>query len=92
MLAPVEELWFESSFDGRKIQGWVAKPPAFDASKTYPLILEIHGGPFANYGEFLNKLAEMEAMIQYGSVVLGVAPDGPNPQDMPNLGYRLNQN
>ncbi len=39
-----------------------------------------------------NKLAEMEAMIQYGSVVLGVAPDGPNPQDMPNLGYRLNQN
>ncbi len=26
-LATVEEIWFNSSFDGRKIQGWIAKPP-----------------------------------------------------------------
>ena len=29
--------------------GWIVKPPSFDPSKKYPLILEIHGGPFGNY-------------------------------------------
>jgi dipeptidyl aminopeptidase/acylaminoacyl peptidase len=32
-------------FDGRKIQGWILKPPGFTAGARYPLILEIHGGP-----------------------------------------------
>ena len=32
------------------IHGWIVKPAGFDAKKKYPLILEIHGGPFANYG------------------------------------------
>ncbi len=41
---------YKSSHDGRKIQGWIVKPPHFDAKKKYPLILEIHGGPYANYG------------------------------------------
>ncbi|MBI1917787.1 MAG: S9 family peptidase, partial [Planctomycetes bacterium] len=49
-LADVEEIWFKSSRDGRKIHGWIAKPPDFDPKKKYPLILEIHGGPFASYG------------------------------------------
>src|SRR5439155_4445287 len=49
-LAEGEEIWFKSSKDGRKIQGWIAKPPDFDPKKKYPLILEIHGGPFASYG------------------------------------------
>jgi dipeptidyl aminopeptidase/acylaminoacyl peptidase len=39
-----EEIWYKS-FDGKNIQGWILKPPDFDASKKYPLILEIHGGP-----------------------------------------------
>ena len=49
-LGEVEELWWESSYDGRRIQGWVMKPPGFDPNEEYPLLLEIHGGPFANYG------------------------------------------
>jgi hypothetical protein len=48
-LAEVEEIRFESSHDSRQIQGWVAKPPGFDPEKRYPLILEIHGGPFADH-------------------------------------------
>jgi dipeptidyl aminopeptidase/acylaminoacyl peptidase len=44
-LAKVEEITYTSSGNA-KVQGWVVKPPAFDASKKYPLILEIHGGPF----------------------------------------------
>ncbi len=30
----VEEIWFESSYDQRKIQGWICKPPDFDAGKN----------------------------------------------------------
>jgi dipeptidyl aminopeptidase/acylaminoacyl peptidase len=49
-LAEVEEVWVKSSIDGRRIHGWLMKPPGFDPSKRYPLILEIHGGPTTNIG------------------------------------------
>src|SRR5206468_1653240 len=49
-LGATEEIRFESSFDKRKVQGWVVKPPGFDAQRKYPLILEIHGGAVAHYG------------------------------------------
>ena len=45
-LAKVEEITYTSTGNA-KVQGWIVKPPSFDASKKYPLILEIHGGPFA---------------------------------------------
>jgi dipeptidyl aminopeptidase/acylaminoacyl peptidase len=41
------EFWFESS-KGRRIHSWIALPPGFDESKKYPLVLFIHGGPFAS--------------------------------------------
>ncbi len=47
-LAQTEEIWYTSK-DGLKVQGWVVKPPGFDPSKKYPLILDIHGGPQAMY-------------------------------------------
>ncbi len=46
----VEEVWYASSHDGRRVQGWIIKPPGFDAAKKYPLVLYIHGGPHAMYG------------------------------------------
>ncbi len=73
-LATVEEIWFESSFDGRRIQGWVVKPPGFDPDKIYPLILEIHGGPFANYGD--RFAAEIQLYAAAGYVVLYINPRG----------------
>src|SRR5713226_7397605 len=48
-LGEVEEFSYDS-FDGRPIQGCIVKPPGFDRTKKYPLILEIHGGPHAMYG------------------------------------------
>jgi len=48
-IGSLEEIWYESSLDGRKVQGWILKPPAFDPSRKYPLILYIHGGPHAMY-------------------------------------------
>lgn len=73
-LAEVEELWWKSSHDGRDIQGWVAKPPGFDPDEKYPLILEIHGGPFANYGD--RFAAEIQLFAAAGYVVLYANPRG----------------
>ncbi len=48
-LGEVEEIWFEGP-DGNDLQGWILKPPDFDPERVYPAILEIHGGPLAQYG------------------------------------------
>ena len=75
-LGEVEEIWFESSHDGRRIQGWIVKPPGFDPEReeTYPLILEIHGGPFADYGP--RFAAELQLYAAAGYVVLYTNPRG----------------
>jgi len=68
-----EEIWYKS-FDGRNIQGWILKPPDFDASKKYPLILEIHGGPHSAYGNTYTH--EFMWMAAKGYVVLFTNPRG----------------
>ena len=73
-LGEVEEIRYASSHDGREIQGWIVKPPDFDATQKYPLILEIHGGPFANYGE--RFAVEMQLYAAAGYVVLYTNPRG----------------
>ena len=73
-LGEVEEIWFESSFDQRKVQGWICKPPNFDPNKKYPLLLEIHGGPFTNYGSRFS--AEVQLYAAAGYVVLYTNPRG----------------
>ncbi|MGO2127668.1 MAG: S9 family peptidase [Pseudoalteromonas prydzensis] len=73
-LAKVEEIWLKSSHDDLPIQGWVAYPPGFDSSKKYPLILEIHGGPVANYGPHFS--AEVQLFAAKGNVVLYMNPRG----------------
>jgi len=73
-IGEVEGITYESSHDGRTIEGWIVKPPNFDASKTYPLILEIHGGPFAAYGPHFSAEAQLYASAGY--VVLYTNPRG----------------
>ncbi len=73
-LAKVEEIWLKSSHDGLAIQGWVAYPPGFDKSKKYPLVLEIHGGPVANYGPHFSP--EVQLFAAKGNVVLYMNPRG----------------
>ena len=72
-IAPVEELNYTSSGNA-KVQGWVVKPPSFDASKKYPLILEIHGGPFASYNVAFNYM--FQNFAANGFVVLYTNPRG----------------
>jgi dipeptidyl aminopeptidase/acylaminoacyl peptidase len=72
-LADAEEVNFGSS-GGAKIQGWVVKPPNFDASKKYPLILEIHGGPHAMYSVGFSPMFQNFAANGY--VTLFINPRG----------------
>ena len=72
-LAEPEEIWY-TSFDGKKVQAWIQKPPDFDANKKYPLILNIHGGPHAAYGYVFDH--EFQWMAAKGYVVLYPNPRG----------------
>lgn len=69
----VEEIWYDSSDDTR-VQGWVITPPDFDASKKYPMLLYIHGGPHGMYGVNFNFL--WQAMAAKGYVVVYTNPRG----------------
>lgn len=62
------------SADGAEVHGWVLKPPGFDPATKYPLLLEIHGGPFAMYGESL--MHEFQVLTARGYVVLYTNPRG----------------
>jgi dipeptidyl aminopeptidase/acylaminoacyl peptidase len=71
-----EEIWYRT-FDGKQVQGWILKPPDFDsrdASRKYPLILEIHGGPHSAYGNTYTH--EFQWMAARGYVVLFTNPRG----------------
>jgi dipeptidyl aminopeptidase/acylaminoacyl peptidase len=73
-LGAVEEIGFDSSADHRRMQGWIIKPPGFDPAKKYPLLLEIHGGPFASYSA--SFAAELQLYAAAGYVVLYMNPRG----------------
>ena len=47
---PAEEMWVDGE-DGQKIHCFVVKPHGFDASKRYPLILNVHGGPQSQWAD-----------------------------------------
>jgi len=72
-LTEPEEIWFKS-FDGKQVQTWVQKPPDFDPSKKYPLILNIHGGPHTAYGYVFDH--EFQWMAAKGYVVVYPNPRG----------------
>ena len=72
-LTEPEMIWYKS-FDGKRIQAWVQRPPDYDAAKKYPLILDIHGGPHAAYGYVFDH--EFQWMAAKGYVVLYPNPRG----------------
>jgi dipeptidyl aminopeptidase/acylaminoacyl peptidase len=72
-IATTEEITYTSS-GNTKVQGWIVKPPDFDASKKYPLILEIHGGPFSMYNVAFNYMFQNFAANDF--VVLYTNPRG----------------
>ena len=72
-LGEVEEIWYKS-VDNFDVQGWIIKPPDFEANKKYPLILSIHGGPHAMFNVGFNFGWQYYAAKGY--VVLYTNPRG----------------
>lgn len=73
-MAKVEEFKVKSSFDGKEIEAWVALPPDFKADGSFPLILEIHGGPYTMYGPYF--ASEMQRYAAEGYVTVWSNPRG----------------
>jgi dipeptidyl aminopeptidase/acylaminoacyl peptidase len=70
-LGEVEEVWFKGP-DDNDLHGWILKPPGFDPTRTYPAILEIHGGPTAQYGHLF--MHEFYVLAARGYVVFFCNP------------------
>lgn len=77
-MAEIEAFTVESGADGQTIQAWIAHPPDFDSEGSYPLVLEIHGGPHASYG--VEFSAEVQRFAAEGFVTVYANPRG-------SLGY-----
>ncbi|TME04929.1 MAG: FHA domain-containing protein [Chloroflexi bacterium] len=60
--------------DGWKLEGWVLKPPDHDPSRLYPAVMEIHGGPHAQYG--WTFFHELQILAGLGYVVFYMNPRG----------------
>ena len=73
-MAEIEEIKVSSSHDGREIEAWVALPPDFTPDGSFPMILEIHGGPFSMYGPFF--AAEIQRYAAEGYVTVWANPRG----------------
>jgi dipeptidyl aminopeptidase/acylaminoacyl peptidase len=71
-LGEVEEVWYESG--DFRVQGWIVKPPNFDPSRQYPLMLAIHGGPHGMYNGGFRFAFQEHAANDY--VVLYTNPRG----------------
>lgn len=73
-LGEVREISVPSSHDGLDIQGWLTLPPGYVGGAPVPLILEIHGGPFAAYGPHFSTDNQLYAASGYA--VLSANPRG----------------
>ena len=65
--------WIRST-DGVKVQTWTITPPGYKKGRRYPAILEIHGGPHAQYGE--SFFHEFQVLANAGYIVVYSNPRG----------------
>jgi dipeptidyl aminopeptidase/acylaminoacyl peptidase len=62
------------SEDGTEVQAWVVRPAGFEEGKRYPMLLNIHGGPFSQYGGAF--FDEFQVYAGAGYVVVYANPRG----------------
>jgi dipeptidyl aminopeptidase/acylaminoacyl peptidase len=74
-LPKMEDFWFTAK-DGTKLQGFLIRPPAFDASKKYPVKFLIHGGPQGAWGDDWSYRWNAELFAADGYVVVMINPRG----------------
>jgi len=72
-LGDVEKITYTST-NNTRVDGWLVKPPGFDPSRKYPLIMEIHGGPHGAYNGAFNY--QFQNFAANGFVVFYTNPRG----------------
>jgi dipeptidyl aminopeptidase/acylaminoacyl peptidase len=68
-MSPLEPFWFTGAH-GDKVEGFLVKPPNFDASKKYPVKFLIHGGPQGAWGDDWSYRWNPELFAANGYVVI----------------------
>ena len=74
-LPKMESFWFTAK-DGTKLQGFLIRPPGFDAAKKYPVKFLIHGGPQGAWGDDWSYRWNAELFAANGYVVVMINPRG----------------
>jgi dipeptidyl aminopeptidase/acylaminoacyl peptidase len=74
-MSPLETFWFEGAAKA-KVQGFLVKPPNFDAGKKYPVKFLIHGGPQGAWGDDWSYRWNPELFAANGYVVVMINPRG----------------
>ena len=70
-----EPFWFEGA-GGTQVEGLMLPPPHFDASKKYPMLLLIHGGPQGEWDDSWGYRWNEQLMASPGYVVVAINPRG----------------
>jgi dipeptidyl aminopeptidase/acylaminoacyl peptidase len=73
---PLEEMWVESGEDKTRIQTFIVKPPDFTASRKYPVLFLIHGGPQGAWGETWSYRWNPQVFASAGYLVVMPNPRG----------------
>jgi dipeptidyl aminopeptidase/acylaminoacyl peptidase len=74
-LPAMESFWFTAA-DKTKLEGFIIRPPGFDAQKKYPVKFLIHGGPEGNWGDDWSYRWNAELFAANGYVVIMINPRG----------------
>jgi acylaminoacyl-peptidase len=76
-IGAVEEIHFDSA--GHSIQAWLVKPPDFDASRKYPLLVDIKDSPRAMHGYEFHVRGQIFAAAGFVELLC-------NPRGVPGYG------
>src|SRR6202021_2298771 len=68
-MSPLETFWFTGAGND-EVEGFLVKPPNFDASKKYPVKFLIHGGPEGAWGDDWSFRWNPELFAANGYVVI----------------------
>jgi dipeptidyl aminopeptidase/acylaminoacyl peptidase len=68
-MSPLDDFWFRGANDDW-VEGFLVKPPNFDASKKYPVKFLIHGGPQGAWGDDWSYRWNPELFAANGYVVI----------------------
>lgn len=74
-MKPAEGFWFDGA-GGTKVHGWLVKPPGFAATKKYPMVYLVHGGPQGQWGDQFHYRWSGQMFAARGYVAVMVNPRG----------------